>query len=165
MRDVLRRYAGPGVVGLLGIGQSLSGFRSPIIGVVLIVLAALWAAWYLLESRRESAPTPVALSMGPSPFPRSKLEGAVVRSLIAFQKVGRERSVQGDAELFDRLVDCAGETDLRLEEAHAGELHAKFRQDGLHPPHNVNEQVGYLDRQIKFFENALFELRRDEARL
>jgi hypothetical protein len=52
MRAALRRYAGPGVVGLFGIGQSVSSFQSPIIGFFLMGVAVLWAAWYLWESRK-----------------------------------------------------------------------------------------------------------------
>lgn len=117
------------------------------------------AVHYFVVDRR---PQP-AFSIGPSPFQRSPLEGAVVRSLIAFEKIDRERAVQGEEELFDRLLECAGETDRRLEEAHAGALRVKFRQDGLHPPHGVAEQVAYLKRQIDLFRGALGQLRSDEA--
>jgi hypothetical protein len=116
------------------------------------------AHYFVVDRKPQSA-----FSIGPSPWPRSKLERAVVRSLIAFEKVERERAVQGEEELFDRLLDCAGETDRRLEEAHAGKLSSSFREDGLHPPHGTKEQVEYLKRQIDLFGDALRRLRSDEA--
>ena len=78
VRTALRRYAGPGVVGLFGIGQSVSGFQSPVIGYILMGVAVLWAAWYLWESllrHKEPVVLPSAhSSQAESPFRRKAIE-------------------------------------------------------------------------------------------
>lgn len=114
------------------------------------------------ETKRSGGPPrPPQSPVGPSPWARSPLERAVVDSLIAFEQVEREMAVQGEAGLFDRIMQCAGDVDLRLREADAGTLYEQFRKDGLHPPHGTSEQVAYLKRQIALFGDALRELRRD----
>jgi hypothetical protein len=80
MRAALRRYAGPGVVGLFGIGQSVSGFQSPLIGVVLMVLAVLWAAWYLLEGRKQQAA---------SASPRGRLEAHAGHGKVILARIDK----------------------------------------------------------------------------
>jgi hypothetical protein len=137
------------------------GWFLGVFGGLVVLLVFGEGAYRVYEAERKPQS---AFLMGPAPLPRSPLERAVVRSLIAFEGIEREQAIQGEEELFDRLLECAGETDRRLEEAHAGALRAKFRQDGLHPPHGVDEQIAYLKRQIDLFKNALGQLRRDEVK-
>lgn len=111
--------------------------------------------------KRAAAREGQEFSIGPSPFPRTKLERAVVESKIAFEEIEREMTVRGQDGLLDQLMQCAGNVDLRLREADAGALYVRFREDGLHPPHGVDEQIAYLRRQVALFEGALRELRRD----
>jgi len=108
-----------------------------------------------MRQERNEARRANEFSIGPSPFPRTKLESAVVKSLVAARDIERESAV--------RLIAWAGETDQRLDEAGAGELHARFRHDGLHPPHGTSEAIAYLSRQITLMEDALRQLRSDEA--
>jgi hypothetical protein len=123
-------------------------------------LATLWRLRGVLKER-DLALAANQVSIGPSLLPRTKLERAVVKSLIVFEEIERERAVQGNSGLFDRLIRCAGEVDVQLREADAGNLYTRFREDGLRPPHGASEQVAYLRRHIELFEDALLELRRD----
>jgi hypothetical protein len=116
-----------------------------------------------MRQERNEARRANEFSIGPSPFPRTKLESAVVKSLVAARDIERESAVRGQQDLSDRLIAWAGETDQRLDEAGAGELHARFRHDGLHPPHGTSEAIAYLSRQITLMEDALRQLRSDEA--
>ncbi len=154
------------VGGLLTVLSLLTSIAVPLwLGIAILVFGLVVAqalAFRDLQRERDQLLRASEASIGPSPFPRSPLERAVVTSLIAAQKIDRERLVQGDAGLFDRLVAWAGETDERLQAAQAGKLHTQFREDGLHPPHGTNELVAFLKRQIGLFERALRQLRRDE---
>jgi hypothetical protein len=123
-------------------------------------LATLWRLRGVIKERDQSLAANEVF-IGPSPFPRTKLERAVVKSLMVFEEIERERAVQGNSGLFDRLMRCAGEVDVQLREVDAGDLYTRFREDGLHPPHDVNEQVAYLRRQIDLFESVLRQLRID----
>jgi hypothetical protein len=168
---LLVRFPSTRTAGIAGTGLSLGvpaavALQAPKAIWIIMAVAAVGSfviaiVHYFVADRKPQS----AFSIGPSAFQRSPLEGAVARSLVAFEKIDRERAVQGEEGLFDRLLECAGETDRRLEEAHAGALRVEFRQDGLHPPHGINEQVAYLRRQIDLFENALHQLRSDEAGL
>lgn len=155
-----------GVLGIVAIVQAIEGARHmtawfwAFCAMTALCLATAWRLRNVL-GERNTALAASQVSIGPSPFPRTKLERAVVQSLIAFEELERERAVQGEAGLFDRLLKCAGDVDLRLREADAGALYVRFRDDGLHPPHGTDKQVAYLRRQIALFESALRELRRD----
>jgi hypothetical protein len=124
---------------------------------------AQFLAFKDMRQERDEARRASEFSIGPSPFPRTKLESAVVKSLVAARDIERESAVRGQQDLSDRLITWAGETDQRLDEAGAGALHARFRQDGLRPPHGTNSAIAYLGRQITLMEDALRQLRSDEA--
>jgi hypothetical protein len=155
-----------GVGGILTVLALVTSFLIPPGVGIAILIVGLFLAQFLafrdMKQERDELRQASEVAIGPSQFPRSPLERAVVESLTAAQKIERERLVQGDAGLFDRLIAWAGETDERLREAQAGKLHAQFREDGLHPPHGTNELVAYLKRQIGLLERALRQLRSDE---
>lgn len=155
-----------GVGGFLMVLALFTSINIPLWLGVTIVIVGLSVAQFLafrdMKQERDELHKASEVSIGSSPFPRSPLERAVVASLVAAQKVERERLVQGDAGLFDRLAAWAGETDERLRKAEAGKLHAQFRQGGFQPPHETNELVAYLKRQMRLLERALRQLRRDE---
>ena len=154
------------VGGVLTVLSLLTSIAVPLwLGITILVLGLVVAqalAFRDLQGERDQLIKASEVSIGPSPFPRTKLERAVVQSLVAAEKLERERLVQGDAGLGDRLIAWAGETNDRLQAAQAGKLHTQFREDGLHPPHGTSEEVAYLTRQISLFERALRQLRRDE---
>jgi hypothetical protein len=102
------------------------------------------------------------LDIGPSPFPRTDLERAVAVSLGKGEDIKRESAVRGDHTLAESIIEWAGDTNQRLEEAQAGALLAAFRAGGVQPPHGVAEHLGYLDRQIERLDSALRQLRSDE---
>jgi hypothetical protein len=154
----------------LAIGIAVGGVllhRSALfLGVLggVVMLAVLFEGAYRTwdeADKRAEAHEAQEFSIGPSPFPRTELERAVVESKIAFEEIEREMTVRGQDGLLDRLIRCAGDVDLRLREADAGDLYARFREDGLHPPHGADEQIAYLKRQVVLFESTLRELRRD----
>jgi hypothetical protein len=136
------------------------------LGIVILVVGlsvAQFLAFKDMRGERDKALEASRVTIGPSPFPRSKLERAVVTSMGAFEKLEREMTVQGEVGLFDRLMECAGKVDLELRKADAGALYDRFREDGLYPPHDVDEQRAYIQRQIVLFRGALRDLRRDEV--
>jgi len=49
----MRKYAGPGIVALVGLGQSVSGLQNIWIGVALMGLGGLWALQYAVVGVRD----------------------------------------------------------------------------------------------------------------
>jgi hypothetical protein len=110
------------------------------------------------------APDPPApFVIGPSPWPRTPLERAVVEGIVAAEKIERERPVRGDGGYFDAVVKWAGGTSESLRAADAGDLAVEFDQGGIQAPLTVEKIGDYMAEKLQLLRDALAQLRSDES--